>query len=110
MNQDLKKQLLDERENLIRQLASYKSDDPLADPTQSSSHTVDDAITVSEGHDRITATRLELKQRLAEVESALKNIDNGKYGICENCGKKISPARLEALPTANLCLECEKRG
>ncbi len=109
MNSQLKIKLLSEKENLINQLESYKSKDPLSDPEQSRSHTVDDAITVSEGHDRITATRLELKQRLAEVEDTLGKISSGKYGACENCQKKIDTQRLEALPTARLCLECGKK-
>lgn len=109
MNLELKTKLQEEKENLINQLESYKSKDPLSDPEQSRSRTVDDAITVSEGHDRITATRLELKQRLAEVEDTLGKISSGKYGTCENCRKKINVRRLEALPTARLCIECGKR-
>lgn len=109
MNSKLKTKLQDERENIISQLESYKRNDPLADPEQSRSHTADDAYTVAEGHDRITATRLELKQILAEVENTLEKISRGKYGNCENCGKKIEAARLEALSTARLCMECVKR-
>lgn len=109
MNSGLKTKLQEEKENLIEQLESYKSSDPLADPEQSRSHTADDAYTVSEGHDRITATRLELKQRLAEVEDTLEKISSGKYGICDNCGRKIGTARLEALSTAKLCLECGRK-
>ena len=110
MNSELKTKLQDEKENLINQLESYKSKDPLADPEQSRSRTVDDAIIVSEGHDRITATRLELKLRLAEVKDTLEKISSGKYGVCENCAKKIGTQRLEALSTARLCLECGKKG
>lgn len=109
MNSALKAKLQSEKENLISQLESYKSKDPLSDPEQSRSHTMDDAYTVSEGHDRITATRLELKQRLSEVEDTLEKIGSGKYGTCEDCGEKIGAERLEALPTARLCLECTKR-
>jgi len=109
MSSQLKAKLQSEKENLIFQLDSYKSKDPLSDPEQSRSRTFDDAITVSEGHDRITATRLELKLRLAEVEDTLEKISSSKYGVCENCQKKIDTARLEALPTARLCLECGKR-
>ncbi len=109
MSSQLKSKLQAEKENLIDQLQSYKSKDPLADPEQSRSRTVDDAITVSEGHDRITATRLELKQRLAEVEDTLEKISAGKYGYCEKCSKKIDAERLNAIDTARLCLECVKK-
>jgi len=107
MSDMFKKQLLNEKENIEKELAAYKSEDPLLDPDQNISKTVDDAITVSEGHDRIVATRLELKQRLAEVKDALKKIDEGTYGACEACGEKISEGRLAVLPTAKLCLKCE---
>ncbi|MBM3119172.1 MAG: molecular chaperone DnaK [Chloroflexi bacterium] len=55
--------------------------------------------------------RLALENRLTsaltEVEHALKKYEAGTYGICDLCGKPIEPARLEALPHANLCLECK---
>lgn len=109
MIEKIKTQLLAEKENLEKELVAYKSEDPLLDPDQNISKTVDDAITVSEGHDRIVATRLELKQKLAEVKDALKKIDGGAYGICEACGEKINQERLKVLPTAKLCLKCEAK-
>jgi DnaK suppressor protein len=57
--------------------------------------------------------RLALERRLtdalAEVEHAIKKYEAGTYGICDLCGRPIEPARLEALPQANLCLECKAR-
>lgn len=57
--------------------------------------------------------RLALENRLTsaltEVEHALRKYEAGTYGICDLCGKPIDPARLEALPHANLCLECKTR-
>jgi DnaK suppressor protein len=44
---------------------------------------------------------------LASVNHALQKYDAGTYGICDECGKSIEPARLEALPYANLCLTCK---
>ena len=44
---------------------------------------------------------------LAEVEHALHKFENGTYGLCDVCSKPIDPARLEALPQANLCLSCK---
>ena len=48
-----------------------------------------------------------IKDRLAEVEHALRKFEDGTYGSCEGCGQPIDPARLEALPEANLCLSCK---
>jgi len=56
-------------------------------------------------------TRLALEKsirgQLAEIEHALSKIENGTYGLCDICGQAIDPARLEALPQANLCLNCK---
>ncbi len=46
------------------------------------------------------------KEQLAEVERALEKFEKGNYGICELCGKPINPERLEALPQALYCMEC----
>ncbi len=48
-----------------------------------------------------------LGENLTEVEHALEKHKNGTYGICDNCGKMIDEARLEALPKANLCIGCK---
>ena len=48
-----------------------------------------------------------IQDRLAEVENALRKFENGTYGLCDNCGQPIDPARLEALPQANMCLSCK---
>lgn len=41
------------------------------------------------------------------LDDALKRIDKGTYGFCINCGKLIPKARLEAVPHAQLCIECK---
>ena len=49
-----------------------------------------------------------LRDQLAAVEHALKKFEDGTYGLCDNCGQPIDPARLEALPQASLCLRCKE--
>ncbi len=46
---------------------------------------------------------------LTEVLRALKRIDNGTYGICENCGQPIPEKRLEAIPWAARDVKCEEQ-
>ncbi|OGY23128.1 MAG: hypothetical protein A2172_01980 [Candidatus Woykebacteria bacterium RBG_13_40_15] len=103
----LEKELLSEKENLENQLSAYKREDPYASFDREPSAAVEDSVTETEGHDRIMATRLELKQRLLEVSAALNKIESGKFGFCEKCGQKIRTERLEVLPTARFCLECK---
>jgi RNA polymerase-binding transcription factor DksA len=40
------------------------------------------------------------------IRAALKRMDEGTYGTCANCGAEIPAARLAALPTATLCINC----
>lgn len=46
------------------------------------------------------------RERLKQIEDALKRIDHGTYGECLLCEEQISPARLKALPWAAMCLQC----
>lgn len=64
----------------------------------------------------ITAERTErlglaenLAGMLASVDNALRHIEEGTYGICEECGKDIQAARLEARPASLLCVECKSK-
>lgn len=41
------------------------------------------------------------------VEAALKRIDDGTFGLCESCEKVISTKRLDAVPYATLCIQCQ---
>ncbi len=47
-------------------------------------------------------------QHWMDIQAALEKIENGTYGICESCGEEISTARLEAYPTAKLCVNCQR--
>jgi DnaK suppressor protein len=49
------------------------------------------------------------EQILLQVDAALERIDNGVYGLCEQCHGAISEARLEALPYTPLCIRCAQK-
>ncbi len=49
------------------------------------------------------------KQRLAQIDQALARIENGKYGICDSCGNPIGDERMEAMPHATLCINCQAK-
>ncbi len=53
------------------------------------------------------ARRLDAKLR--DVERALGKLEEGSYGICEDCGAAIAPERLEAIPWAVRCVACAAR-
>jgi len=48
-------------------------------------------------------------RELMRIEHALEQIRRGTYGTCEVCGGKIAAARLQALPYATMCIECQQR-
>ncbi|WP_206502023.1 TraR/DksA family transcriptional regulator [Streptomyces chrestomyceticus] len=49
------------------------------------------------------------REMLLQTERALERLDAGTYGLCENCGKPIGKARMQAFPRATLCVECKQR-
>ena len=53
------------------------------------------------------ALRRRQEERHSEIEAALKRMDTGCYGTCEDCGEDIGMARLMANPTAHLCVHCQ---
>jgi DnaK suppressor protein len=46
------------------------------------------------------------RQKLIQIEAALRRIEEDDYGVCQECGEDIATARLEADPTVLLCIEC----
>jgi RNA polymerase-binding transcription factor DksA len=48
----------------------------------------------------------EMNVRLHDIQGALDRIENGTYGVCEQCGKEIAPERLAVNPSALTCVHC----
>lgn len=80
-------------------------------------HTMQDEVTMfADPNDRAsqeTDMTLELRNRdrerklIKKIDDTLRNIDSGDYGYCEGCGIEIGLKRLEARPTATLCIDCK---
>ncbi len=49
-----------------------------------------------------------LHHEIAAIVGAIRRIETGKYGNCASCGVGIEPARLAALPTTSLCIDCAR--
>jgi DnaK suppressor protein len=49
------------------------------------------------------------KEKLRAIDEALEKIEEGTYGICEECGEKIGPSRLKVMPLAKYCVNCQSR-
>jgi RNA polymerase-binding protein DksA len=57
---------------------------------------------------RDLALRDRNEQHLAAVDAALIRLDDGTYGTCVRCGRPIAPERLDALPWAAYCIDCQR--
>lgn len=74
---------------------------------QSGSDVVDAALDAAQ--DEISSQLAEVESReLANIERALDSMRQGTYGNCEICKSKIPLARLQALPYATMCIECQR--
>ena len=98
----MKKKLLAEKERLLTSAAvSRKAEftiatDDLADETDLTS------VELSQG---VVFTLREKEQRtLAAIDEALQRMEEGTYGLCEECDEEIGAKRLEIYPTARLCI------
>ena len=53
-------------------------------------------------------TRDRARKLISKIDQALERIENGTYGTCVSCGDDIAPARLDALPFAQQCIDCAR--
>lgn len=79
-------------------------------------HMRDEAANFPDPNDRATQEEeftLELRTRdrerklIRKIDESLEDLDKGDYGFCESCGTEIGIRRLEARPTATLCIDCK---
>jgi DnaK suppressor protein len=74
---------------------------------QTSSDVVDAALDTAQ--DEISSQLAEVESReLSHIENALERMREGNYGKCESCSTSIPMARLQALPYATLCIQCQR--
>ena len=67
-----------------------------------------DVSDVTEQRARDYAIKQMLEAEADQIREAQRRRAEGKYGICENCGRPIPKERLEARPEATLCIDCQK--
>jgi DnaK suppressor protein len=98
-----------------RKLAEWKQQ-LMEEVDRTVGHMKDDATNFPDPNDRATQEEefsLELRTRdrerklIKKINEAQKRIDDDEYGYCETCGIEIGVSRLEARPTAELCIDCK---
>ena len=109
----LKALLLEERTKVaseIRSIAQEASKNPREASGDLSAYTVHMADMSADTYERELAMNLagSSQEVLYQIEDALKQIDEGTYGICQQCAKPISVSRLRAVPYTSLCISCQR--
>ena len=104
------------QEEHFRQILSAWKRDLMEEVDRTVGHMKDDAANFPDPNDRASQESefsLELRARdrerklLKKIDEALKMLDEHEYGYCEACGIEIGLRRLEARPTATLCIDCK---
>lgn len=67
-----------------------------------------DQAAVSYDKDALQQQSEQARRQLRLLEDALRRLEAGKYGDCVLCGKEIAVARLEAIPWARYCVDCQE--
>jgi len=88
--------------NNMLEEAQHKGDSTLEDLTDSNE---------SAESDRAFTLRIRDRERrlIRKIQAAIQRLDEGTYGICEDCGEDISIPRLKARPVTKLCINCKAR-
>ena len=104
--------LLAERKRIAAALENLKNENPGTVEEETGEESSDQhlADTATAMHDReldygLTENEEDL---MTAIDAALARIEDGTYGICTNRGEPIGEDRLEALPWAELCIDCAK--
>ncbi|MBV9242332.1 MAG: TraR/DksA family transcriptional regulator [Acidobacteria bacterium] len=100
---EVKERLLKERELLIRKLQGNDlsiDDSETPDP-------VDLAVRNYSKNVQLAVSENESRQ-LTLIDEALMRIEDKEYGECQNCEKDINPKRLQAIPWARYCIDCQE--
>ena len=90
--------LLDEANKTVSGMTDYGETFP--DPT--------DRATLESERNFTLRIRDRERKLISKIKEALDRLDNGTFGICEECGGDISDARLKARPVTTLCINCKK--
>ena len=100
---DLRRQLEEERADLVAQLSDLGVGPDSTEVTYDANFADSSQVTAEKGENEALASTL--REALDAVEAALVRMDEGTYGRCDTCGEPIAPARLEAMPSTTRCIE-----
>ncbi|MBM9603150.1 RNA polymerase-binding protein DksA [Desulfopila inferna] len=102
--ENFRKQLIQKREEIINEAGRT-----LSDMTDQNENVPDpnDRATIESGRSFELRIRDRERKLLSKIEAALQRVEDGEYGICDECGEEIGLKRLEARPVTTLCIDCK---
>ncbi len=88
-----------------------KSEETIEDMTESGEVYADPADRATAESDRAFTLRLRDRERklIKKIQKAVDRIEDGKFGICQECSDEISIPRLKARPMTTLCINCKSK-
>ena len=106
------------REDYFKKLLTKRLDNLLAEANKTVTGMTDQGENFPDPTDRASlesdrnfTLRIRDRERrlIVKIKNALDRIENGTFGICEECGENISDKRLKARPVTTLCINCKKK-
>ena len=67
-----------------------------------------DRATLESDRNRTLRIRDRERKLISKIDKALERVEDGTFGICEECGEEITDARLKARPVTTLCIDCKE--
>ena len=100
--------LLEERRRVTDAIAYLQTENPGSMDEEIPETGMADTATVTLDREVDYSLEENAAHVLREIDDALKRLDDGTFGTCRRCGRPISPERLEALPWAAHCIDCQR--
>ena len=101
----LKKNLLKMREELLKEISDSRKS--VRDPSDRDVGDFYDDAENEKGRQMTYLLGERERSKLNAIDTALERIEEGEYGICDECGEKINPKRLKIIPFTRFCVKCQ---
>lgn len=104
LQEKFRKQLTEKKDEIL-----HEAGKTLSDMTDQSTNIPDpnDRATVESGRSFELRIRDRERKLLSKIEAAIQRIEDGEFGLCEECGEPIGEKRLQARPVTTLCIDCK---
>ncbi|MCC6485044.1 MAG: TraR/DksA C4-type zinc finger protein [Armatimonadetes bacterium] len=101
-----RQRLIEERDEVDESNSERRQSEEIGELSDYGDHPGDTGSSTFE-RERDIALSDNVESLIEKIDRALEKIEEGTYGTCDRCGTPIAPERLEAMPSASLCLKCQ---